>query len=404
MRTVAVMGCGTVGSGVIKMLVDNQDVIARAAGERVALKYAMDLRTIDVPEGCALTQNFDDILNDPDVSIAVETIGGCSVAYKFTKALLQAGKSVVSSNKELVAEHGDELTAIARARGCGYLYEASVGGGVPILRPIRTCLSGNHVVRIEGIVNGSTNYLLTRMEELGMSFPAALAEAQQLGYAELNPAADIEGWDAKRKLAILANAAFGSELSDHAAIQTEGIARVTERDLRCARALGGAVKLIAHAERKGDSWIGWVHPAMLKEDHPLYRVRDVYNGILVSGDYVQDVLFQGRGAGSLPTASAILGDVIELCRGGMNMLEKPAQAPRYQAPDGEEAQLMVRIESEHPQRLDAVIRTLVPGARLTPVDDMIALVTERAPLGQLLQALRKLDPEVARTGIPLRIL
>ncbi len=405
MVKVAVMGCGTVGSGVIRMLSDNSAEVKRATGEEVRLSYALDVRPVDVPDGAQYTDRFDDLMEDAELNIAVETIGGAGVAYKFTKALLSRGVSVATSNKELVATHGDELLALAAAHNAHYLYEASVGGGVPIIRPIRTDLAGNRLTRICGIVNGSTNYLLTRMEEVRLSFPAALQEAKALGYVEANPAADVEGWDARRKLAILANCAFGAALSDCDAIPTEGIASITERDMTCARALSGAIKLIANAELREKGWAGWVHPALLREFHPLNRVRDVFNGILVTGDFVDEVMFYGRGAGSLPTASAILGDIIEIARGMKQLPRQVAPAPTFLPPEAEVGQLMVRIEAQEQGQVQAVVNEGMPDAGLTHVDGaMYALLTPARAYGELMSALSAIKGDGIQLGIPIRVL
>jgi len=314
----AVMGCGVVGYGVVEMLIENREYVGRAAGQEVRPLYMLDIRDMEVPDGVTLTHSFEDILADDAVRIVVETIGGSRVAYDFTRRALMSGRHVVTSNKELVAAHGDELVQIAAAHGVRYLYEASVGGGIPVLHPIMSCLQGNRLSGVDGIVNGSTNYLLTQMKEKGVDFPAALGEARRLGYVEADPAADIEGWDARRKLAILANACFGSRFDDEGAIPTTGISGVTEDDLAAAAAFSGAVKLIAHAELAGDgeSWTGWVHPAFVPAAHPLYNVCDVFNGIIAHGDFVGDVMFFGRGAGRRATASAVVGDIIEAALGG----------------------------------------------------------------------------------------
>ena len=311
---VAIMGCGTVGSGAMKMLTENAEHISRSAGRAIALTSVLDVRPVPVPPGVTQPASLDEALENADTRIFVESIGGLGVAYEMTRRALSAGRHVVTSNKELVAERGDELNALAAQHGVMYRYEASVGGGVPVIRPINTCLSGNRLEAISGIVNGSTNYLLTRMEKAGLSFPAALGEAKLLGYVEGNPDADLEGWDARRKLAILCNTAFGAKFTDDKKIPTTGIKSVTEADFERAHALGGTIKLIAHARRTGEGWTGWVSPAFVPEGHMLYTVNDVYNGILVSGDFIGDVLFYGRGAGSLPTASAIIGDIIEIAR------------------------------------------------------------------------------------------
>jgi homoserine dehydrogenase len=314
MTGVAIMGCGTVGSGAMKMLTDNAGNISRSAGREIALTSVLDVRPVAVPAGVTQAASLDAALENAETRIFVESIGGQGVAYEMTRRALSAGRHVVTSNKELVAERGDELTKLAAQHGVMYRYEASVGGGVPIIRPINTCLSGNRLERIDGIVNGSTNYLLTRMEKSGLSFPAALGEAKLLGYLEGNPDADLEGWDARRKLAILCNTAFGAKFSDDKKIPTTGIKSITEADFERAHALGGTIKLIAHARRVGRDWTGWVSPAFVPAGHTLFTVDDVYNGILVTGDFIGDVMFYGRGAGSLPTASAIVGDIIEIAR------------------------------------------------------------------------------------------
>ena len=314
---VAVLGCGVVGYGVVQMLINNKEAVRRAAGQAVTPLYMLDLRDMETPPGVTLTHDPEAVFSDPAVNVAVETIGGTRAAYEFTKRALASGRHVVTSNKELVAAHGDELTALAAERGVSYLYEASVGGGIPVLHPILRCLRGNRLTGVEGIVNGSTNYLLTQMREKGVSFSAALGEARRLGYVEADPAADIEGWDARRKLAILANACFGSRFDDDGKIPAVGISAVTEADMEAAAAFGGAVKLVAHAQLVGDGsrWTGWVHPAFVPASHPLWGVNGVFNGIIVHGDFVGDVMFYGRGAGREPTASAVVGDIIDVARG-----------------------------------------------------------------------------------------
>lgn len=345
---VAVMGCGVVGYGVVEMLIENKEAVRRAARQEVAPLYMLDVRDMDVPEGVTLTHNFDDILADGRVNVVVETIGGVRAAYEFTKRALESGRHVVTSNKELVATRGDELVALADQKGVRYLYEASVGGGIPVLHPVMQCLQGNYLAGVDGIVNGSTNYLLTQMKEKGVSFPAALGEAKRLGYVEADPAADVEGWDARRKLAILANACFGSRFDDEANIPTTGISGVTEDDMAAAAAFGGAVKLIAHARVADDekTWTGWVHPAFVPAAHPLYNVCDVFNAIIAHGSYVGDVMFYGRGAGRQPTASAVVGDVIEIAlTGGSVPAMKWAETPAFDAASGEKKRRLARVSA-----------------------------------------------------------
>ena len=377
----AVLGCGTVGSGVVKMLTDNREWIRRAAGQEICLKYVVDIREVDLPEGVELTGDFDKVLADDEVRVCVETIGGARIAYDYTRRALASGRTVVTSNKELVASHGDELIRLAEANGARYLYEASVGGGVPIVRPMENDLSGNRIRRVMGIVNGSTNYLLTRMEDTGASFDVALQEAKRLGYVEANPSADIDGHDARRKLAILAHTAFGSALADEALIPTTGISAVTEDDLKLAHAAGATVKLIARGERTADGWNGWVHPALVPVGHPLYAVRDVFNGILVNGDFVDDVMFYGRGAGSLATASACVGDVIDAARGAKAYARFEAVAP-FDAAAAVEMRAFVRVPEG----------TAIPeGCRTVEAEGLRAVLTPAlAPeaLDELIRSLR----------------
>ncbi len=393
---VAVAGCGVVGSGLAEMLTKNREVISRAAGADIFLKYMVDVREIETPEGVTLTSDFSRVLDDPDIKVVAETIGGARIAYDYTKRALEKGISVITSNKELVATHGDTLKALARAHGAKYLYEASVCGGVPVLRPIGACLAGNRITSLSGIVNGSTNYLLTRMEQSGMGFPAALGEAKSMGYVEANPDADIEGWDARRKLAILANAAFASALTDDVLIPTEGIARVTERDMACAKALHGAVKLIVHGEMVGAGWTGWVHPALVTQESPLYGVNDVFNALVVTGDCVGDVLFYGRGAGKLPTASALVGDLIEIARGAAKEPGAPCfgAAPAFVSPDDTAVTLAVRVEGEAPQDIPGIAKTV-------QLDGMSAVQLEPMRYSRAMATISAIERAGLKVGIPL---
>ncbi len=309
---IAVLGHGVVGSGVVEILRGNAAHIAHKAGEAIAVKRILDLRTFpELPYADLFTARYDDILQDADIRIVVEAMGGLHPAYDFVKAALLAGKSVVTSNKELVAAKGDELLAIAKQRNLNFLFEASVGGGIPILRPLDQCLAANNVTEIAGILNGTTNFMLTKMFEEGMDFAEALALAQQLGYAERNPAADVEGLDACRKICILASLAFGKHvLPDE--VYTEGITAITTADVACAAAYGGVIKLIGRVVRTAeDKLFCTVTPMVLPADNLLSDVKDVFNAVLVRGDSVGDVVFVGRGAGKLPTASAVVADVID---------------------------------------------------------------------------------------------
>lgn len=308
---VAVMGYGTIGSGVVEVLEKNQDVIAKNAGEPVLVKYVLDLRDFPGdPVQDKIVHDFQAIAGDDTVGIVVETMGGLNPAYPFVKACLEAGKHVVTSNKALVAAHGTELLAIAREKQVNFLFEASVGGGIPIIRPMYQCLMGERIEEITGILNGTTNFILTKMDKEGDSFTGALREAQNLGYAERNPEADVEGHDTCRKIAILTAMATGKEVN-YEDIYTEGITKITDIDFKYADRMGTSVKLFGSSRIEGDKVHAWVAPVMIGKDHPLYAVNGVYNGIMVKGNMLGVSMFYGSGAGKLPTASAVVADVIE---------------------------------------------------------------------------------------------
>ena len=318
MAKVAILGFGNIGSGVLEVLQHNAALIARRAGQDVTVKYICDIRNFSAhPNAKLFVNNIDVILNDPEVQVVVETIGGTKPAYFYVKSALESGRHVVTSNKELVATHGAELLQIARDKGVCFLFEASVGGGTPVITPMYQCLAANMLTGISGIVNGTTNYMLTKMAAENMSFDAALASAQQLGYAEtIDPSADVDGIDAQRKISILASLAFGTEVHP-ANVRTTGIRKVTVQDIAAAEKLGAAVKLIAWAKRteKGTVACG-VQPMLVPAAHLLAGVQDVFNAVLVSGDMLGDVVFYGKGAGKLPTASAVVADVIDALKNG----------------------------------------------------------------------------------------
>lgn len=312
---VAILGFGTVGAGVAKVIEKNAATIQKRAREVIEVKYILDIRDFpDSPYQDKLIKDFSVIENDPAVQVVVETIGGATIAYEFTKRALLAGKSVVTSNKELVAEHGAELLHMARERNLNYLFEASVGGGIPIIRPISQCLAANELDEVCGILNGTTNYILSNMIRGGLSFDAALEQARRKGYAEANPSADVDGHDACRKICILGSLAFGRHIYPRQ-VQTEGIAGVTLRDAAYADAAGYAVKLLGRAKRMPDGLIcAYVGPHLVEKGTPLAGVEDVFNGIMVRGDVIGDVMFYGRGAGQMPTASAVVADVIDAAK------------------------------------------------------------------------------------------
>ncbi len=315
MISIALMGHGVVGSGVAEILTTHKQKLFSSIGEDTDLKYILDLR--DFPESplCdRFTKNFEDIIIDIDVRIVIETMGGLSPAYEFTKRCLKAGKSVVTSNKELVARHGAELLQIAKDNNANYLFEASVGGGIPILRPINQCLVANNVHEIAGILNGTTNFILTKMINENMAFEDALKLAQDLGYAERNPEADVEGHDACRKICILASLAFGKHIYPDN-VHTEGITKITLEDVEYASSWGGVIKLIGSCKPLPDGTMDIVvAPMFVPCSSQLANINDVFNGIMVRGDCTGDVVFYGKGAGKLPTASAVVADAVDCCK------------------------------------------------------------------------------------------
>ena len=315
MVNVAILGFGTVGSGVAEVLTTNSGLIDQRVGNQVRLKYILDVRDFnDSPYKDCFVKDFAVIENDPEVDIVVETIGGATVALDFTTRALKAGKSVVSSNKELVATHGYDLLQLAREHGVSYLFEASVGGGIPILRPLTNCLAANEFNEITGILNGTTNYILTRMIKAGLTFEQALKEAQDNGYAEKDPTADVDGHDACRKICILAALAFGQHVYPQQ-VPTQGIRAITLADVAYADSCGNKIKLLGRAIRQEDGKVcAFVAPHLVPGSNPLAGVEDVFNAIAVNGNAVGDAMFYGRGAGKLPTASAVVADVIDIAK------------------------------------------------------------------------------------------
>ena len=340
----AVLGYGTVGSGVVEVFFRNRESLEKKAGVPLGLKYILDVREFpDSPYKDLFVKDFDTILNDASVGVVAEVIGGVEPALTFTKACLERGKSVVTSNKELVAQHGAELLAIARANNVYYLFEASVGGGIPIIRPLHSCLAANRIEEVIGILNGTTNFILTKMFREGMSFESALALAQRLGYAERDPAADVEGHDACRKICILASLAFGEHVYPHD-VSAEGITKITSEDVAYAASCGCVIKLIGAARRGegGKRMTAYVAPAFINRETKLGTIDDVFNGILVRGDATGDVVFYGKGAGKLPTASAVVSDMIACAKAdgsSASMSWKPSQGGNV-APQGDHVTAM----------------------------------------------------------------
>ena len=313
MAKAAIMGYGTVGSGVYEIIKNNAEKLKKNAnGEPIETKYVLDIRDFpDHPEAHLFTKDFNDILNDDEVSVVAEVMGGLHPAYEFTKSLLEKGKSVVTSNKELVATYGTELLALAKEKNVNYFFEASVGGGIPIIRPMHQCLTANNILRIAGILNGTTNYILNQMIKNGQTFDAALKDAQAKGFAERNPAADIEGHDACRKIAILTSLASGLTV-DYNDIDTKGITEISLDDVNYAAQMDAVIKLIGYAQFQEDGKIySIVSPMVVRNESPLSGVDGVMNAIMVTGDCVGNVMFYGAGAGKLPTASAVVADVVD---------------------------------------------------------------------------------------------
>lgn len=311
MIQVAVLGYGTVGSGVVKVIEENHDTILAKAGVDLHVKYVLDLRDFPGdPIQDRIVHDYDVIVNDPEIRIVVEVMGGAEPARTFTMRALEAGKSVCTSNKELVARHGTELLAAAKEHNASYMFEASCGGGIPIIRPLRTCLCAEVIDEITGILNGTTNYILTKMIDEGLAFDDVLKEAQQKGYAERNPEADVEGHDACRKIAILSSLAYGKRV-DFTDIYTEGITKITPADIMYAKAMKKTIKLLAYSHRDGDHVVAMVAPYLVGQDDPLSGVNGVFNAIFVHGNMLGDAMFYGRGAGKEATASAVVADVIE---------------------------------------------------------------------------------------------
>ncbi|MEE1228335.1 MAG: homoserine dehydrogenase [Lachnospiraceae bacterium] len=311
MVKVAVMGYGTIGAGTVEVLQTNHDVIAKRAGEEIEVKYILDLREFPGdPNENLVIHDFEQILQDDEIKVVVECMGGLHPAYDFSKRALEAGKSVVTSNKEVVADYGAQLIGIADKMQVNYLFEASVGGGIPIIRPLTQCLTADVIENIFGILNGTTNYMLTKMEEDGISFDAALKQAQDKGYAELHPEADIEGYDPCRKIAILSSLAISQQV-DYREIHTEGITNITGDDIKYAKMMGKSIKLLGMSNNDNGTIYAIVAPEMIDKHHPLAGVRDAFNAVYVHGNMVDDTMFYGQGAGSLPTASAVAGDVVD---------------------------------------------------------------------------------------------
>ena len=377
MIKIAVLGYGTVGSGVVEVIAKNQDMVNKKAGEELEVKYILDLRDFPGdPFGDRVIHDFGTILADPEVKIVCETMGGVGAAYEFTKQALSAGKSVCTSNKELVAAHGPELLALAKANNCNYLFEASVGGGIPIIRPLNYSLTAERIEAVTGILNGTTNYILSKMEHEGAQYDTVLKEAQEKGYAERNPEADVEGHDACRKIAILSSLMTGKNV-DAAKIYTEGITKIKSRDFDYAKQMGMSIKLLALSKEVRDKTLAMVSPFLIDENHPLHMVNGVFNAVFVRGNMLGDSMYYGRGAGKLPTASAVVSDVIDCARhiGKVIMCFWDAEDADLLSIDLVERKFFFRVKAGYEEQVKALFGAEVKEVRLSGVDEEIGFIT-----------------------------
>lgn len=395
MANIAVLGYGTVGSGVVEVINTNQMIIDKKANEHIDIKYVLDLR--DFPNDSIqqkITHNFDDILNDSSIEVVVEVMGGLEPAYTFVKKALLSKKSVVTSNKELVAKYGYELIKVAQDNSVNFLYEASVGGGIPIIRPLNQALTADEIIEIEGILNGTTNFILTKMFEDGSEFEDVLKQAQENGYAERNPSADVEGYDAVRKIAILSSLAFGLHV-DYEDIDTKGITNITKEDMTYVKYMDKQIKLIASSKKIGDNIFARVSPKIIGDQNPLSTVNDVFNAVVVKGNMVGTLMFYGKGAGKLPTASAVVADVVDAVK------HKNTNIIQFWAPDkvhvmksiDEPVSLFVRVSYNNLDTAIAHVKETFNNVQiinLEQLEDEFAFITDTLQEGILNKKIQKL--------------
>lgn len=387
MVKIGIIGFGVVGSGVYEVIRKNKESITRKSGGEIDIKYILDIRDFSSHEESHLfIDNFDKMVADDEISIIVETMGGLDPAYEYTKRALAAGKSVVTSNKELVATYGDELLKIAYDNECSYLFEASVGGGIPIIRPLNQCLAANEIGGITGILNGTTNYILTQMIKEGQSFEEALKDAQDLGYAERNPSADVDGHDACRKICILTSLATGKKI-EYKKVYTEGITNITLRNVEYAGKLGYVIKLIGMSRVCDDGMVNvMVAPMMILKEHPIAAVEGVNNAIMVDGNAIGSAMFYGPGAGKLPTASAVVADVIDIAknRGGENRLLWTKQDSEVIMPqDKAEFKYFVRISAPYADAKAQIREVFGECTCIDLYEDEFGFITDAIPEGEL---------------------
>ncbi len=395
MAKVAIMGYGVVGSGTADVLIKNKERIAYKSNEQIDLKYILDIRKFPGdPCESLITDDFEKILNDPEISVVAEVMGGLKPAYEFSKRLLMAGKSVVTSNKELVSVHGPELMEVAEKNNVKYLFEASVGGGIPVIKPLNNCLSANNILEIKGILNGTTNYILTQMFSEGVDFKSALSDAMEKGYAEKDPTADIEGHDALRKISILASLSWGEYVSPDG-IKATGISEISSADVEYAELMGGAIKLIGSAVKTDNGILCSVEPQIVNCANPMFAVNGVFNCVMVTGDAVGDVMFYGQGAGKHATASAVVADIIEA------VMDKDIKFPfKYEIKEKSsllpyeetEASFLVRISKNKEYNIEKIASLSDKSTNIMEIkDDEIAFVSEKMKVAELEKALSDME-------------
>lgn len=391
MIKIAVMGYGTIGSGVVEVLDTNRESITKRVGEEVEVKYVLDLRDFPGdPIEKKIVHDYQDIVKDDEVKIVVETMGGVEPAFTFVKAMLEAGKSVTTSNKALVADKGAELIALAKEKNVNFMFEASVGGGIPIIRSLNSCLTADEIEEITGILNGTTNYMMTKMSNDGSEFEDVLKDAQAKGYAEKDPTADVEGYDACRKIAILTSLVCGQQV-DFEEIHTEGITKISATDIKYAKKLGKAIKLLATSKKTDGSYCALVAPHLLSPEHPLYNVNDVFNAVFVHGNVLGDAMFYGSGAGKLPTASAVVADVVDIAKHLGKNIPVEWSSKKLDLVDYKKAssQFFVRTSSD-----EAAVKAAFGDVEIVKVDGVtgeIGFVTEKMTEAAYEEKAAKLD-------------
>lgn len=396
MINVAILGYGTVGSGVFEVIKTNQEIINKRIGEELNIKYVLALRDFPGdPVQEVLVHDYETIINDPEVDIVVEVIGGLEPAHTFVKRALEAGKNACTSNKALVAEFGPELMQIAAEKNVNFLFEASCGGGIPVIRAINGSLTGDVIDEITGILNGTTNYMMSKMSSEGCDFQEVLKEAQAKGYAEADPTADVEGHDACRKIAILSTLAYGKFLN-YQDVYTEGITKITSEDMSYAKEMGKTIKLLGTSRQLGENtYTAMVAPFLVAPENPLYHVNDVFNGVFVHGNMLGDAMFYGSGAGKLPTASAVVGDIVEAAKNLHHTLRNnwTNEPMKLISSDEVEGRYFVRVKAS----VQAQAEQIFEGAQIVKLESLpeeCALITQKMKYGEYKEKISALDGNV----------